>query len=88
MPTSTTTVISTTQVLVKQITILMVTDESGPSAHTMTMPTDVSFSRDPLSASKLAGRGIITLAMAGMGCPSIIRGRFPQTSKLAVVRIR
>ena len=56
--------------------IPMATDVSGPSARTMTLLTDVSFSQDPQSASKRAGQGTITLVTAGMGCPSIIHGGF------------
>ena len=56
--------------------IPMATNVSGPSARTMTLLTDVSFSQNPQSTSKRAGQGTITLVTAGMGCPSIIHGGF------------
>ena len=78
MPTLTMIVTSLLRKLVQHAMkrILMATDVSGPSARTMTLLTDVSFSQDPQSASKQAGQGTITLVTAGMGCPPIIHGGF------------
>ena len=78
MPTLTMIVTSLLRKLVQHAMkrIPMATDVSGPSACTTTLLTDVSFSQDPQSASKWAGQGTITLATAGMGCPSIIHGEF------------